>query len=314
MAPANDRTNKSQQSSQSSSAVLPGKKEVDSFGAEFTDSGYNSAFSSLNPTKSETDDGRMLTTEISDKFAELVQEKLKDCDEGQMIEGETFVAAVLNEIGGNLNIPRSNIHLGVPPRALKGKHIVFMRKSPFTLSSGPDLTQEETPLTETVECGPSGLKFLRKVRLTIPHCASTGNWKFSAHQGDTNNDGSEYWDPIPAENVHVNQNGTVTLEIDHFTLQSVSGSVQKVGESQKTNKSKQEEDQETDEDAREDFKWMKALVFFEPVDCDGSSNKYRVRVHICNHEDAPVSYHVLNVVYLGAIFFCTKAINDFLLI
>ena len=299
MAPADDCTNKSQQSGQSNSTVLPGNKELDSvrnratsLGAESTDSGYNSALSSLNPTKSESDDGRMLTTEINDKFAELVQEKLKDCDEGQMIKGDSFVAAVLNEIGGNLNIPRSNIHLGVPPRALKGKQIVFMRKSPLALSSGPDLPQEKTPLTVTVECGPSGLKFQRKVRLTIPHCASTGNWKFSAHQGDTDNDGSEYWDPIPVENVHVNnQNGTVTVEIDHFTLQSVSGSVQEVGESNEANNSEQEEDQETDEDARGDFKWMKALVFLRPV--DGSSNQYLVQVQICNHEDAQVSLHVL---------------------
>ncbi len=248
----------------------------------------DSGFDSLSREKSETDITKMLGNDMKDHeaFSSWLEEKFKGGEDGMMIEGKYFVGALLTDIGGNLIIRGTNVHLYVPPDALQQQQFVYIRILPPSLSSGPQLKEEDTCLTPIVECGPPGLKFQQKVRLTIPHCASADGWQFTVHE-DSNRNDDESWKILEDTEANIqNANGTLTLEVLHFTRYSGSGSSHEVGEDEV-----ESDEEKTDREIG--FKWMKAQVTLKPV--DGQPDRFKLTLQICNAEEAEVSLsiHVL---------------------
>ncbi|XP_072039072.1 uncharacterized protein [Amphiura filiformis] len=242
----------------------------------------DSGFDSLHSVKSETDMTKMLTNDMKDHqaFSDWLKGKLTGHVDGTMIAGKNFVGALLTDIGGNLIIRGIGVHLYVPPGALQKQQFVYIRMLPPSLSSGPQLQEEETCLSPIIECGPPGLKFKKKVYLSIPHCASSGVWKFTVHE-DNQQSQQESWTTIePTETNIKNANRAFTFEIVHFTRYTVSGS-----------KEEDEDEMEAEDEitAREiGFKWMKPVVSMRcmPGHMDGTPSRYAVKVQLCNVEDA----------------------------
>ena len=265
--------------------IIGNKYRAHSHSIGSTDSGYDS----IKSVKSETELTKMTGTESTDAltFDAWMKEKLTGCDHGTMIVGEDYVGALLNDIGGNLEIESKGVYVHVPPGALQKQQLVYAHILPPSVSSGPRLQEEATCVTPIVECGPPGLTFRKKVHVTIPHCASSSEWQATVHRDDHCR--GRQWKTMENDDANIiNANGAFTFETIHFSWfiltmirqQDREGEVQ--GEQEQGN-GEDNEDEGTFED--QNFKWMKPVVFRRPTG-DGSCE---VTVQICDMEYVKVS-------------------------
>ncbi|XP_038053170.1 uncharacterized protein LOC119725709 [Patiria miniata] len=140
-----------------------------------------------------------------------------------------FVAGYFDFYGGTLGLPEYDVLLYVPQGAIPSGKVqeVYLYVNPMVQSvSG---LRSRAILSPLVECGPSGLTFLKSVVLHLPHFATNGGagWDITAgvsyseseetHSGDWNN-----LSPDENNNLIINQQ-QIILALDHFSRYAIFG-------------------------------------------------------------------------------------------
>lgn len=146
---------------------------------------------------------------------------------GKSVQIDNFAATFLTNQGGRISLPKRNVNLYVPPGALpagESPQLVYVYVLPPDPGNSLD-DRDETWLTPSVHCGPSGLQFNKDVFVTMPHCASDiQQWAFTMHQVKRTK--GDVWHPLENDDdglLVVKQRDKVTMLMNHFCGQKGSG-------------------------------------------------------------------------------------------
>ncbi|XP_022095039.1 uncharacterized protein LOC110981631 isoform X2 [Acanthaster planci] len=168
---------------------------------------------------------QMLRAEFHQRFAHLHgMDRL-----GSLCHLVDFVAGYFDFYGGTLGLPEYDVHLYIPQGAIPSGKIeeVYLYVNPMVQSvSG---LHSRALLSPLVECGPSGLKFLKSVVLHLPHFATNGGtgWDITAgvsysESEDTHSDDWNNLSPDENSNLIINQQ-QIILALDHFSTYAAIG-------------------------------------------------------------------------------------------
>ncbi|XP_066301664.1 uncharacterized protein [Branchiostoma lanceolatum] len=138
------------------------------------------------------------------------------------IVSKTFASGFFDENGGHLSIPDANVHMFIPPNAIKAGR---QQEVYIYLEMSPQCNGLEM-LGPVLHCGPPGLHFDVQVIFSLPLSTnkSINEWKIIPMRTETDIEKPTNWKPISeTEDALCFVEGTTcTFFVDHFTFYGVS--------------------------------------------------------------------------------------------
>ncbi|XP_035684951.1 netrin receptor UNC5C-like [Branchiostoma floridae] len=152
---------------------------------------------------------KQLKTEAREKLCKMSPSERLQTN----IVSKSFASGVFNENGGHLSIPEADVHMFIPPQAIKtGRSqevYIYLERNPSC--------NDKVMLGPVLHCGPPGLKFDAQVIFSLP--INTSKWKLVPMRTETDIEKPTNWTPISetADALCFIEGSTCTFLVDHFT-------------------------------------------------------------------------------------------------